>query len=149
MHAKTNVIPVRKGYWGNKIGGAHTIPCKVTGKSGSVRVRLVPAPRGTGLVSAPTSKKVLQMAGIGDVYTSSQGKTRTKGNFLKATFYCLENTYKYLMPDFWGKSKLDETPFETFSKWLSTGVKEPEQKEVREEGQEERREFRGRGRRDY
>jgi len=51
------------------IGHAHTVPCKVTGKSGSVRIRLVPAPRGTGLVAAPTSKKVLQMGGIGDVYT--------------------------------------------------------------------------------
>jgi len=55
--AKLSVIPVRRGYWGNKIGNPHTVPCKVTGKCGSVRVRLVPAPRGTGLVAAPTPKK--------------------------------------------------------------------------------------------
>jgi len=59
MHAKLNVVPIRRGYWGNMIGAAHTVPCKLTGKSGSVRIRLVPAPRGTGLVAAPTSKKVL------------------------------------------------------------------------------------------
>jgi len=63
------MVPVRRGYWGNKIGNPHTIPCKVTGRSGSVRVRLVPAPRGTGIVGAPTSKKVLQFAGIQDCYT--------------------------------------------------------------------------------
>merc|ERR1712150_402289 len=42
--AKLSVIPVRRGYWGNKIGTPHTVPCKVTGKCGSVLVRLVPAP---------------------------------------------------------------------------------------------------------
>ena len=27
--AKLSVIPVRLGYWGNKIGTPHTVPCKV------------------------------------------------------------------------------------------------------------------------
>lgn len=27
--AKLTVIPVRRGYWGNKIGKPHTVPCKV------------------------------------------------------------------------------------------------------------------------
>ena len=27
--AKLSIIPVRKGYWGNKIGDTHTVPCKV------------------------------------------------------------------------------------------------------------------------
>jgi len=27
--AKLSVIPVRLGYWGNKIGQPHTVPCKV------------------------------------------------------------------------------------------------------------------------
>ncbi|KAE8661755.1 40S ribosomal protein S2 [Hibiscus syriacus] len=30
--AKLSVIPVRRGYWSNKIGKPHTVPCKVTGK---------------------------------------------------------------------------------------------------------------------
>merc|ERR1712137_471600 len=50
--AKLSVVPVRKGYWGNKIGAPHTIPSKVTGKCGSVSVRLVPAPRGSGIVAS-------------------------------------------------------------------------------------------------
>merc|ERR1712121_589421 len=56
--AKLSVIPVRRGYWGNKIGKPHTVPCKVTGKCGSVTVRLIPAPRGTGIVAAGVSKKL-------------------------------------------------------------------------------------------
>jgi small subunit ribosomal protein S2e len=66
--AKLNLIPVRKGYWGNKIGKAHTIPCKVTGRGGSVRVRLIPGPRGSGIVGSPVTKKVLQFAGVQDCY---------------------------------------------------------------------------------
>jgi len=53
------MIPVRRGYWGNMIGNAHTVPSKVHGKAGSVRIRMIPAPRGTGIVAAPASKKVI------------------------------------------------------------------------------------------
>ncbi|PIA42392.1 hypothetical protein AQUCO_02000088v1 [Aquilegia coerulea] len=81
--AKLSVIPVRRGYWGNKIGKPHTVPCKVTGKCGSVTVRMVPAPRGSGIVAARVPKKVLQFAGIDDVFTSSRGSTKTLGNFVK------------------------------------------------------------------
>ena len=28
--AKLSVIPVRLGYWGNKIGNPHTVPCKAS-----------------------------------------------------------------------------------------------------------------------
>ncbi len=27
--AKMSVVPVRRGYWGNKIGSVHTVPAKV------------------------------------------------------------------------------------------------------------------------
>jgi hypothetical protein len=54
---------------------------QVTGKCGSVAVRLIPAPRGTGIVSAPVPKKLLTMAGIEDCYTSARGSTGTLGNF--------------------------------------------------------------------
>lgn len=30
--AKLSVVPVRRGYWGNKIGKPHTVPCKVSFK---------------------------------------------------------------------------------------------------------------------
>ena len=84
--AKLSVIPVRRGYWGANLGEPHTVPSKVSGKVGSVMCRLIPAPRGTGLVAAPASKRLLQLAGVEDCYTQSKGSTATMGNFLKATF---------------------------------------------------------------
>ncbi|KAI3379991.1 hypothetical protein SNEBB_000232 [Seison nebaliae] len=99
--AKLSIIPVRRGYWGNKIGDPHTVPCKVTGNCGSVMMRLIPAPRGTGIVSAPVPKKLLSMAGIEDVYTSTRGCTATLGNFAKATYAAIGKTYSYLTPDLW------------------------------------------------
>lgn len=78
--AKLSVVPVRRGYWGAKLGEPHTVPCKVDGKVGSVYVALVPAPRGTGIVAAPASKRMLQLAGIEDCYTQSRGNTSTMGN---------------------------------------------------------------------
>merc|ERR1712194_818571 len=90
--AKLNLIPVRRGYWGNNIGQPHTVPLKVTGKCGSVSVRLIPAPRGTAIVGSPALRKVLQFAGVQDCFSSSTGHTRTKGNFIKATFEALRST---------------------------------------------------------
>eukprot|EP00827_Trimyema_finlayi_P004883 TRINITY_DN49_c0_g2_i1.p2 TRINITY_DN49_c0_g2~~TRINITY_DN49_c0_g2_i1.p2 ORF type:complete len:254 (-),score=89.49 TRINITY_DN49_c0_g2_i1:121-882(-) len=119
LHAKLNIIPVRTGYWGNKIGVPHTVPYKVSGKSGSVRIRLVPGPRGTGNVAAPISKKVLQFAGIHDCYTSTSGHSKTRGNFLKATFYALQKTYHMLSPDLWGKNIDNEIPFDKYAKLLA------------------------------
>uniref|UniRef100_A0A2K6LY03 Small ribosomal subunit protein uS5 n=1 Tax=Rhinopithecus bieti TaxID=61621 RepID=A0A2K6LY03_RHIBE len=86
-----------KGYWGNKI---HTVPCKVTGRCSSVLVCLIPAPRGTGVVSVPVPKKLLMMAGIDDCYTSARGCTANLGNFAKATFDAISKTYSYLTPNF-------------------------------------------------
>jgi len=99
--AKLSVIPIRRGFWGNKIGSPHTVPCKLTGKCGSVRMRLIPAPKGTGIVAAIAPKKILNMAGIEDCYTASRGKTRTMGNFIKATYIALQKSYGFLTPDFW------------------------------------------------
>jgi len=104
ISAKMSLIPVRRGYWGSKLKQPHTICCKLTGKCGSVRMRLIPAPRGTGLVSATAPKKLLSFAGLEDCYTASSGHTRTKGNFLKATFNALKKSYGFLSPDLWGES---------------------------------------------
>merc|ERR1711934_1192315 len=96
--AKLSLIPVRRGYWGNRLGLPHTVPMKVTGKCGSVSVRLIPAPRGSGVVGSPTLKKMLSFAGVHDVFSSSCGHTRTKGNFMKATYQALRATYNFLTP---------------------------------------------------
>ena len=102
-------------YWGNKIGTPHTIPIKITGKAGSVRVRLIPAPRGTEIVGAPVSKKVLSLAGIQDCYTGTIGKSRTRGNFLFAVYNALKNINNFLTPDLWGAQDIQVTPYEKFA----------------------------------
>lgn len=62
----------------------HTIPYKVTGKGGSVRLTLIPAPQGTGLVAAKEVRKILKLAGIKDIYTKTFGEQRTSYNFVRA-----------------------------------------------------------------
>lgn len=117
--AKMSCIPIRRGYWGNKIGKVHTVPTKVTGKCGSVTIRLIPAPRGAGIVAARTPKKVLQMAGIEDCYTASRGSRKTLGNFVKATFYALSHTYGFLSPDLWAETKYTKSPLQEFTDFLA------------------------------
>uniref|UniRef100_A0A5F7ZHN2 Small ribosomal subunit protein uS5 n=1 Tax=Macaca mulatta TaxID=9544 RepID=A0A5F7ZHN2_MACMU len=97
--AKLSIVSVRGGYRGNNIGKLHTIPCKVTGRCSSVLVRLIPLPRGTGIISEPVPKKLLMMAGIYDCCTSARGCTATLGNFAKATLDTISKTYSYLTPD--------------------------------------------------
>ena len=116
--AKLSLVPVRRGYWGNKIGNVHTVPIKVTGKCGSVSVRLIPAPRGTGIVGAPVSKKLLQFAGVEDVFTSSNGSTKTLENFVRATYDALSNTYGFLTPDLWPKTDFLPSPFIRHAEFL-------------------------------
>lgn len=109
--AKMNLIPVRRGFWGNKIGDAHTIPIKITGKCGSVRIRLIPAPRGTGIVGAPITKKMMSMAGVHDVFSQSRGNSDTTENYVRAVYDALFKTFCYLTPDFWVNKTLQENVY--------------------------------------
>jgi len=116
--AKLAVIPVRRGYWGVRFGAPHTVPCKVSGSCGSVRMRLVPAPRGTGIVAAKAPKKVLSMAGIADCYTRATGHRKTMGNFIKSTYYAIAKTYGYLTPDLWAPTVFYKSPFQEHTDFL-------------------------------
>jgi len=117
--AKTSVVPIRRGYWGKNVGLPHTIPNKVTGSCGSVRIRLIPAPRGTGLVASPVPKKLLAMAGIEDVYSSTTGHSRTRGNLAMAVFHALSKTYSFLTPDLWTETHFTPTPQQEYSDFLA------------------------------
>ncbi|KAE9401551.1 40S ribosomal protein S2 [Gymnopus androsaceus JB14] len=121
--AKLSVIPVRRGYWGTALGEPHTVPSKVSGKVGSVMCRLIPAPRGTGIVAAPASKRLLELAGVQDVYTQSKGSTATMGNFLKATFAAITKTYAFLTPDLWREIPVSTLPFDEYSAHLALSKK--------------------------
>jgi len=94
--AKFNIIKVRRGCgdWGCACGQEHTIPFKVTGKSGSVRVTLLPAPGGVGLAIGDVGKTILRLAGIEDVWSRTKGQTQTIINFAKATFNALKQLNK-------------------------------------------------------
>ena len=137
--AKLSLVPVRRGYWGNKVGAPHTVPCKVMGKCGSVRVRLIPAPRGTGLVAAPATKKLLSMAGISDCYTSSRGHTRTMGNFIKACYFALQKTYGYLSPELWPHMALGRTPYQEHTDFLAKAAEVKVVKDEEDDGGRARR----------
>lgn len=92
--AKMNIISIKRGCgsWECGCGLGHTVPFEVKGKAGSVEVELKPAPRGLGLASGGTAKKVLEIAGIKDVWTKVSGETRTTINFAKATYDALLKT---------------------------------------------------------
>lgn len=118
--AKLSIVPVRMGYWGTIMGEPHTVPAKVSGKCGSVLSRLVPAPRGTGLVCSPTIKRILELAGIQDVYTTSKGKTKTRGNFVRATFDAIKQTFEFKTPDMWAEeASYGQLPYQEFSDYLA------------------------------
>ncbi len=92
--AKINIIKVNRSCaaFDCDCSEKHSVPFKVTGKAGSVRVELIPAPQGTGLVVANELKKILKMAGIKDVYSKTYGKIRTTFNLAKACINALEKT---------------------------------------------------------
>ncbi|AEA13565.1 30S ribosomal protein S5P [Thermoproteus uzoniensis 768-20] len=95
--AKLNITPVRRGCgsWRCSCDEPHSVPFVVEGKSGSVVVRLIPAPKGVGLVAGDVAKAILRLAGIKDVWTKTFGDTRTTLNFALATYNALRNTYRF------------------------------------------------------
>ncbi len=94
--AKLNIFPIRRGCgsWECGCRGHHSIPFRVMGKMGSVRVVLMPAPKGVGLVVGEELKKVMRLAGIKDVWSQSFGDTRTRLNFVGAAIDAFRNLNK-------------------------------------------------------
>ena len=92
--AKLNIMKVKRTCAGFDCACSelHSIPFKVTGKAGSVKVTLIPAPQGTGLVVANELKKLLKLAGIKDVYSRTLGRKRTTFNLIKAGIDALKKT---------------------------------------------------------
>uniref|UniRef100_A0A8C8UFI1 Small ribosomal subunit protein uS5 n=1 Tax=Peromyscus maniculatus bairdii TaxID=230844 RepID=A0A8C8UFI1_PERMB len=89
------IMPVQKQTW------------TVTGRCGSVLVRLIPDPRRTGIVSAPVPKKLLMMPGVDDCYTSA-----------RATFNAISKTYRYLTSDLWKETVFTKSPYQEFTDHL-------------------------------
>ncbi|TFF96392.1 30S ribosomal protein S5 [Candidatus Thorarchaeota archaeon] len=108
--AKLNITVFRRGCgsWECRCDDPHSIPFQVKGKSGSVRVTLKPAPKGTGLVTADVGKAVLRIAGLHDVWSITKGRSRVSSNFAKAFVDALAQTYKMLPPQDWVSSGVAE-----------------------------------------
>ncbi|MFH1409850.1 MAG: 30S ribosomal protein S5 [Nanoarchaeota archaeon] len=85
-NAKINIFKIRRGSgsWESKSDEPHSIPFKVEGKCGSVRLALLPAPKGTGLCATPEIAKILAFAGIKDIWTQTRGQTKTRTNLIVA-----------------------------------------------------------------
>jgi small subunit ribosomal protein S5 len=66
-----------------------TIPHAVLGKVAGARVMLKPASPGTGVIAAGGVRAVLEVAGIRDILTKSQGSANVL-NVVQATFDALE-----------------------------------------------------------
>ncbi len=94
--AKLNLVKARKGCgsWECACGVGHSLPFAVEGKSASVRVKLLPAPNGVGLVAGDNIKDILRFVGLRDVWVQTRGSTGTKLNFVRATIDALKQTTK-------------------------------------------------------
>ncbi len=103
IQAKLNVIPVRRGCgsWECRCGRAHTVLFTVTGKCGSVRLEVLPGPRGLGLVAGEIPKQVLALAGVKDCWTRTYGSTSTLTSSALAAFDALTRTYGVVTQGDW------------------------------------------------
>ncbi len=90
--AKLNIFKVIRGCgsYDCSCDELHSIPMSVEGKNSAVKVKLMPAPQGTGLVAGDELKKILRLAGIKDIYTKTFGPTKTTINTVKACLKALK-----------------------------------------------------------
>ncbi len=90
-----HVIPVKIGCgsWECKCERFHSIPFKVRGKGGSVKVELIPGPRGLGLVAGERIRNLLALAGIQDVWTKTFGSTSTASSVAYAVYDALKKIH--------------------------------------------------------
>ena len=84
--ARLNLIRIRRGCgsWESDSREPNSIPFAVEGKCGSVRITLMPAPPGQGLCVEKECAKILELAGIKDIWSKTQGQTKTKLNVIYA-----------------------------------------------------------------
>jgi len=92
--AKLNIIKVNRGcgHFDCSCSELHSIPYSVKGKCGSVVIKLIPAPQGTGLVIGDECKKILKLAGIRDIYSYTKGYGRSTINSATACMEALKKT---------------------------------------------------------
>lgn len=85
-NAKLNLFKISRGSgsWQSNSKEPSSIPFAVEGKCGSVKIKLMPAPKGTGLCVEKECAKILALAGIKDIWSKTQGQTKNKINLINA-----------------------------------------------------------------
>ncbi|QUC64105.1 30S ribosomal protein S5 [Nitrosopumilus sp. K4] len=93
--AMLNVNPIKLGCgsWECRCDQKHSVPFKIKGKGGSVTIEIIPAPRGLGLVAGGKIKRLLELAGLKDAWTTAKGSTPTMNSTSKAILACLRQTF--------------------------------------------------------
>lgn len=99
--AKLDIIEVKRGCGSWECGclTPHSLPFELEGHSGSVVVKLKPAPRGTGLAIGDIAKSVLKIAGVEDAWGFTKGHTKTTINYSIATFEALRMSSQMRITD--------------------------------------------------
>jgi|TARA_Y100000817_G_scaffold304375_1_gene287318 small subunit ribosomal protein S5 len=92
--AKMNIIEIRRGSgsWECSTAVPNSLPFEVSGRTGSTRVTIKPAPPGVGLVTNQVGQIMLKLAGVQDAWSFTKGQTQTIYNFASAMFKALEKT---------------------------------------------------------
>ncbi|MCK5107245.1 MAG: 30S ribosomal protein S5 [Nanoarchaeota archaeon] len=90
-NAKLDIMKIKRGCgsWQCGCKSPHSIPFAVEGKCSSVRIILIPAPKGTGLKVEKSCARILELAGVKDVWSKSFGQTKSKINLIKALMAAL------------------------------------------------------------
>ncbi len=98
--AMLNIIPVRLGCgsWECRCGTNHSIPYKTLGKGGSVRVEIIPGPRGLGLVAGESIRNLLSLTGIKDAWTRTTGSTSTVASVANAVYDAIRKVHGMSVP---------------------------------------------------
>lgn len=136
--AKLNLIRIARGCgsWECRCGKGHSIPVKAVGKNGSVVISLLPAPKGVGLCIADEGKKIMRLAGLHDIWTKTEGQSRTRYNYSMAIYNAFKELNKTKMEFPKAESVSEEIVEKKPEKDETAELEEKELKEVAAEAQE-------------
>lgn len=93
--ARINIVHINRGCGSSecKCKQVHSIPFRVSGKTGSVRVTVLPAPKGLGLVAGHNARLFLRLAGVKDAWVWTKGNTSTIHSTVYAMYKALKKTF--------------------------------------------------------
>ena len=110
-NAKMSIIKIKRGCgsWQCNCKEPHSIPFIVEGKCSSSMIKLIPAPKGTGLCVEKECAKILKMAGVKDIWSKTKGQTKNKINLIKACMIALEKlSSTKIKPDYYKELGITE-----------------------------------------